>query len=528
MPREYSRDGDVGFIGLNSRDNPQSIDQKYLSKSQNLRLNRGVATVRKGLKRLTSGGLVGVSLRYVTTYRNSSGQDLIVLISESSLFTYNASTKTLSSALNFPAGETIASTDKVDAFQAGGNLFILRGYSKRPLKWDGSLSVVVLNSPPTDKFPNSVQGIYSTNRAIVQSSSDEVSVSHYLDFTNFSLLDVFKINDGSNDEITAIAPWVLNEFVVFMRNRMYYASAGAGAASAGDAVVQDDAYVKILATDIGCNARRTIAQAAGGMMFLSDFGVFFMQPSNATTPEGMRAGVLGEPISAPIEDEILTINQNAVAGACGIYYDNRYYLAVPTGNSTYNNKVFIYNFVNKAWESVDTFESGMDVSFMVTGIYDNRRRLFFIDKEQGIFLAEENEDGDEYLANTGLWTLPESLPWELDSLSFRRYQIVSELTTRSYNFSQSEDKRFSSVEIDIATTVGDQLDVYAIAFNPDSTTLLENYGAFKTGTSTRDLPIRKMCSSCCINIKGITGRPTVRGIYIYATSIGSNIQSSDS
>lgn len=526
MPVEYQRDGDVGFIGLNSRDHPQSLQPKFLAKSQNFRLNKGVATVRKGVKRLTSGGLIGVTLRHVTTFRNSSGQDLIVLISGSSLFTYNASTTTTSVPIPFPNGQTIDAGDKVDAFQAGGNLYILRGYAKRPLKWDGVLTITQLLTNPSDAFPNSEKGLYIANRAFVKSASDEISVSHYLDLTHFELLDVFKINDGSNDEITAIAPWLLNEIVVFMRNRMYYASAGAGSYLSGDTPIAQDSYVKVLATDIGCNASRTIAQAAGGMIFLSDFGVFMMQPSNATTPEGMRAGVLGQPISAPIEDIIETINQNAVSGACGVYYDNRYYLSVPTGTSTYNDKVLVYNFINKSWESVDTFQSGMDISFMVTGIYENKRRLFFIDKEQGIFLAEETEDGDEYTSATGAWTLPRSLPWSFDALSFTRHQVDAQLISRSYNFNQAEDKRFSSAEIDIYCNSGNQANIYSLATSPDTTTLIESFGAVSTGAFIRDLPIRKICSSCSIKIQTTTGRPTIRGIYIYANNVGSNTQSS--
>ena len=47
----YLRDGDVAFVGLNSRDNPAYLPQGYVSYSQNFRLDRGVATVRKGLQR---------------------------------------------------------------------------------------------------------------------------------------------------------------------------------------------------------------------------------------------------------------------------------------------------------------------------------------------------------------------------------------------------------------------------------------------------------------------------------------------
>ena len=37
------------------------------------------------------------------------------------------------------------------------------------------------------------------------------------------------------------------------------------------------------------------------------------------------------------------------------YWENRYYLAVPLDDSEANNAVLVYNFINKAWESVDTY-----------------------------------------------------------------------------------------------------------------------------------------------------------------------------
>jgi hypothetical protein len=495
-----------------------------------MRLNRGVATVRKGLKRLTPGGLTGVTLRHVTTFRNATGQDLVILIASNAIYTYNTATAAIVGPILFEGVGvgTIDATDEVDAFQAGGDLFILRGFNKHPLKWVSGAASVLL-APQTSgnhAFPHSPHGIYSNNRIILKSSYDEIKVSHYLDYTHFNLLDVFKINDGSNDEIVAIAPWVLNEFVVFMRNRMYYASVGAGAYNQGAAPLAEDSYVKVLATDIGCIARKTIAQAGGGMMFLSDFGVYMLQPQQATTPEGMRAGVMGEPISAPIDDVILRINQNAVKDACAIYFDNRYYLAVPIDGSLTNNAVLVFNFINKAWESVDTFQSGMDVSFMVTGLYDNRKRLFFVDKEYGIFLSEENEYGDEFDDGTTNNVLPFPLPFTLaSSISFTRYKVNGELITRSYNFGISEDKRYSSVEIDLNTTGGAIITSYAITENPDVTHLLEIYGSPGNEDGTRDLPIRKKAASCFIRLTSENGRPTIRSITVHASNTGVNIRS---
>lgn len=528
--QNYLFDGDTGFIGLNSRDNPQSLEKGNVTKSQNFRLNRGIATVRKGNKRLTAGAILGKTLRFATTFRTSAGIDLFVFITDNSIVTWNPKTNQYPDNVLFPftngVQETISETDEVDAFQAGGALYILRGLNKTTLKWGGGLSIEVQTGTQS-QFPKSPHGIYNANRAIVQSSADEISVSHYLDLTHFELLDVFKINDGSNEEIKAIAPWLLNEFVVFMRNRMYYASVGSGAKASGDSPVSADSYVKVMATDIGCSARRSIVQAAGGMIFLSDFGVYMMQPSSATTPEGMRAGILGDPISAPIEDVILRINQDAISKACAAYYDNRYYLAVPVDGSTTNNVVLVYNFINKAWESVDTFKTGMDVSFMLTGIYNNKKRLFYVDKDFGLFLAEELDDGDEYDVTKDSAVLPLPLPFKLDKLNFRKYSIDGIIITRSYNFGFSEDKRYSQVEIDVIANAGAQLTTSIITENPDTTTFIETFGSPGNEDGTRDLPIRKIASSALIKFETAFGRPSLKSLFLTALRTGNNIRSSN-
>jgi hypothetical protein len=531
--KNFLFDGDIGFLGFNSRDNPNSLEKGTLALCQNYRLNRGIAETRKGLKRLTPGGTNGIPIRHITTYKTESGTDYVVMITQTGLFYYDAITGSKTGPIAYPTTggvqETILSTDDVGAFQALGNLYIMRGFDKRPLMWNGVSTITVIPETGIGFFPKSSQGMYIGNRGIVQVASDQIAVSHYLDLTHFEQMDVFKINDGSNDQIVAIAPWVLNEYVVFMRNRMYYASTGAGAYTSGDAPLATDSYVKILATDIGCVARGTVAQAAGGMIFLSDGGVYMLTPSQATTPEGMRMGVLGAPLSATIDDIIQRINQTYVSKSVGIYFNNRYYLAIPIDGSATNNVVIIYNFVNKRWESIDTHKSGMDVSFMVTGIYQGKRRLFYGDKDYGLYITEELNDGDQYDDTTNNNTLPVYLPFPLydpqDATAFTRFPIDSQIVTRAYNFGFSEDKRYSQVEIDVHCEAGTQIISSLIALNPDSTTTIDTFGVPVTRNSTRDLPIRKVASSSQIKVQSFNGQSSVRSLFVTAVRTGNNIRS---
>ena len=363
MPsREYAVDGDEGFIGLNSRDNPVNLGKNFVSKSQNIRMDRGVARVRKGAERLTTGALVGEAIFGTCAYTTPTGTELIILAVSNGLFTYNPDTETLSTKLNFPAGETIASTDEVELYQAQGigYVYILRGFSKTVLRWDGASTIAIPGVSSHHNYPNSRHAIYYGNRHIVQTDRNTISVSHYLRDDAWSNLDVFTINDGSSDTLVAVTPWTLNEFVIFMRNSIFYAAAGVGANASGDPAQESDSYIKSLASDVGCIAKGSIVQAGGGILFLSDNGVYILNPAGAgngagNTPEGMRLLTIAEPLSAPIADVIERINFNAVGKAVATYFENRYYLAVPLDDSEVNNAILVYNFINKAWESVDTY-----------------------------------------------------------------------------------------------------------------------------------------------------------------------------
>jgi hypothetical protein len=467
MPtREYAVDGDEGFIGLNSRDNPVNLGKNYVSKAVNIRMDRGIATVRKGAERLTTGALVGETIYGACAYSTSTGTELIVVCVSDGLYTFNPDTETTSFKVFFPGlvnsstysstGSTVTITksahgltggtklyvntstvgyggvvtitsvttntftysipaarpastgtatynatnfiapeDEVELYQATGigYVYILRGFNKSTLRWDGATTIAVPVTGTHHNYPNSRHAIYYGNRHIVQTDRNTIQVSHYLQDNHWSALDVFTINDGSNDSVVAITPWTLNEFVIFMRGSIFYAAAGVGANAVGDPAQEGDSYIKSLATDIGCIAKDSIVQAGGGIIFLSDNGVYMLNPAGAgngaaNTPEGMRLLTLAEPLSAPINDIISRINYNAVGGAVATYWENRYYLSVPLDASTRNNVTLVYNFINKAWESVDTYPENSNVTTPVTATFSTASYV-----SGGFINVQINKDG---------------------------------------------------------------------------------------------------------------------------------------
>ena len=49
-----------------------------------------------------------------------------------------------------------------------------------------------------------------------------------------------------------------------------------------------------------------------------------------------------------------------------VYFDNRYYLAVPLDDATENNAIIIYNFLNQQWESIDAVNT---TGFHITNMF---------------------------------------------------------------------------------------------------------------------------------------------------------------
>lgn len=539
MPiNEYQLDGDEGFIGLNSRENPLLLQKGIVSKAENVRFDRGVARTRKGSERLTQYNPLtpfpDIYGSCVITQPN--GTEAIVLVVSDKIYVLNQETGAFIGTVLFPNGETV--TESCDVYQAQGigYVYICRGFNKTTLRWDGLYTATSIRVPANgvhNHYPNTPHAIYYGNRHIVQTDRNTFKVSHYMSDSTWSALDMFSINDGSNDAMVAIVPWTLNEFVVFMRNSVFYASVGIGAYLVGSAVDTDNSYVKSLATDIGCIAKRSIVQAGGGIIFLSDNGIYILNPASASgasqaSPEGMRLLTMAQPLSAPIEDVILRINYTYAHKAVGIYWENRYYLAVPLDNSQVNNAVLVYNFINKQWESVDTYQSGFDIQSFHVAKSGNRRRLFAVDQELGVYLMEEL-DWDEYDSIIGVPTLgppgPKCfLPFTLAPLEFRRYNINSLIVTRAYGFNTTRDKRFSKVDVDMEFQAGSNVKVSAITINPDTETELSQFGAKNEEDVILRYPIRKVSQALKIKVANINLRPTIKSVTIEANSTGRNTQ----
>jgi hypothetical protein len=143
LPQQI-KDGDDWFLGFASRLDPGNLPEKMLQASQNMRLQRGTATIRKGAKRLN--GFVQdnriADLRSTTVYTDpDTGEDFILMVLGGGMllcyqdgtvykyidFTYSANVNPSTAA--YPI---INIGTETQAIQALDKVYILRGSATTP------------------------------------------------------------------------------------------------------------------------------------------------------------------------------------------------------------------------------------------------------------------------------------------------------------------------------------------------------------------------------------------------------------
>lgn len=290
--------------------------------------------------------------------------------------------------------------------------------------------------------------------------SDEIIASDILDSNTYDrILNQFRISGGSADYTIAMHGFFDDTMVVLNRNSIHAVVGTQGSLA--------DTVVKELTNEVGCLARKTVVVQANNMLFLSDNGVYALTFLNDYNLRGTE-----EPLSKNIQPYIDRINKDLAGAATAIYFDNRYYIAVPldsspnAGDATGNNSVLVFNFLNKAWESLDTYgDSGFLITDFVTASAGIRNDLYAVSATGGIHKMESTDSGIDTISS------------EFGTSYVRSEPINAKLTTRGYDLQTQERKRFTDYQIQMQSFPGGSESSYSIAFateDPDNSTDIGN------------------------------------------------------
>ena len=341
---------------------------------------------------------------------------------------------------------------------------------------------------------------YINNRLIVPDGRQQVMLSDVFDPDVFDpFWASFRVGVGGNDKIVAVHPWVDNNFLVFCRKSIWIAQVNQFASTDGGDVSIDTpvSRLDLLTDEIGCTARQTIATAGQFIYFLSDSGVYRL---DARLDLKLRGET--KPLSDPIANQLEDLNAGLVEDSVGLYFDNRYFLAVPLADATDNNNgVFIYNQLNEQWETKDVYGFGVQ-NFMVADVA-GRRRILISNRAGKLMLLDELEAGDQ------------SPDAQADVIT----PVPGRIRTRRYGLGTMTTKRFIRSLADVVLPDTASVSVRAITVNPDNDILLVPGQTNTSGLSedyTLKQPIRAKAHYCELEFQTTANRPEIRNVSIEA------------
>jgi len=245
---------------------------------------------------------------------------------------------TLPTLITTIAGGAVTGVTVVD----GGS-----GYSGAPTvtiigNGSGATATATVSPPPLDLrlLINTGNRLFGVGSA---SKRNTLYASDILDASIWDASNSIVVNADDGDEITAIVQYYQNRIIVFKKRRIFQVTIPPDATTAADWTVQ------LISNNTGCVAEGSAVQVNSDIFFLSDDGIRSLVRSTADDFTSV-----GLPLSEVIKNVIQEINVAKIGIATAHFYDNRYFLAVPTESNDYNDTIIVYNTTLGAFEGTWT------------------------------------------------------------------------------------------------------------------------------------------------------------------------------
>ena len=337
---------------------------------------------------------------------------------------------------------------------------------------------------------------------------DEVIISDILDADTYDeIYAQYRFNAGTADFTVGLHSFSDDSLLVFNRNSIH---------TVQNTINLESSTSKLLTNEVGCVARKSIVQVGNQVIFLSDNGVYGTQFLDEYNLRGTET-----PLSEPINETINRINKNYWQESRAVYFDNRYYIAVPI-NSTdsqgevftarRNNTILIYNFLNKQWESIDTVDNlDWDIENLIVAGEGDNRGVYAINQLGGIHKIDSRLEGTDRVVT-------------VIGQDAETYNIPASITTRNYTMGTMERKKFNQFEMHIESseTNSSDFDISAEVENPDANIVLPPLSSYVQGDSlgiSEDASIRARIGNyrgygLQFTINNTRGRPRIRSIEV--------------
>ena len=333
-----------------------------------------------------------------------------------------------------------------------------------------------------------------TSRGIL----DEVIASDILDTDTYDRIYAqYRFNAGTADYVVGLHSFAEDSLLVFNRNSIHLVQ---------NTINLEAASTRLLTNEVGCVARKSIKQVGNQVIFLSDNGVYGTQFLDEYNLRGTET-----PLSEPINETIKRINKEAWEQSVAVYFDNRYYIAVPLDDATKNNAILVYNFLNQQWESVDTTNNvNWDIEGLIVAGDGSDRGVYAINQLGGIHRLDYRVDGVDRIVT--------AIGEEANGID-----IEAAITTRQYTLGTMERKKWKEFDMHVQSsdTNDSDLSIQVETENPDATTVIGTLSSFNGSVlpAGEDVSIRgrignKRGYGIQFTFNNTTGRPRIRAIEV--------------
>jgi len=335
---------------------------------------------------------------------------------------------------------------------------------------------------------------------------DELAASDIFDSDTFDIIgNQFRASAGKSDYLVGLQPFTQDSIVAFNRKSIHLLTGVSGSLS--------DVSTNVVTSEIGASARKSIVQVANKILFLSDQGIYSVEFYDQYHLRGT-----GTPISETIQPYIDRINQDYAHLSCGVYFNNRYWLALPLdsapglGNGRKLNTILVYNFINGGFESIDSVNS---IDFAIRELLVAREgaqnALYITTEEGGVHKMDAVEGGDVVSVTPGQAS-SETIP------------VISQLTTRQFDADAIDRKVFSRSEIHVKSNTGSQTNanIQFITEDPDSVSDTTSFSSLLGSTlpdseeASLRTRINKRGFGVQADIQPSLGRPYIRAVKVDA------------
>ena len=336
---------------------------------------------------------------------------------------------------------------------------------------------------------------------------DEVIASDILDSDTYDrVFAQYRFNAGTSDFVVGLHSFAEDRLMVFNRNSIHLVA---------NTTNLKNASTKLLTDEVGCLARKSIQQVGNQVIFLSDNGVYGTQFLDEYNLRGTET-----PLSEPINETFTLVNKDLRSNSIAVYFDNRYYLALPLNSvdennqvvtATANNAIIIYNFLNNQWESVDRVNNqNFHISNMMVAGEGENRGVYVINNLGGIHRLDHNEEGKDVVIT--------QVGGDQEIID-----IAGLIKTRQYTVQSLERKRWREFDLHVQSsdTNTSNFDIDFETENPDAIDTLGSLSSFNDGVLAidEDVSIRGRIGNrrgygIQFTFKNTIGRPIIRAIEV--------------